>query len=395
MYRFALNFSPFPLRRYSSVCAFALAAALAAPVAAQGAAPLAAQYVATNPASLSTQAADQSLSQASTNAATQATTVGWEISKLPDGREITVFFPSVSPEKKRTLGRFTLSLADRPQLTPGAHPLLVLSHGSGGSAVTYADLAREFVKAGYLVVVPEHEGDNYRNHSKVGPPSWERRPAEASEAIDWMTRHPVYGAALKQDARGPLTGVYGMSAGGVTALTMAGGVWSHARFRDHCLANMAQDFGTCVGLSTQLTGSAADSLRIGIAKTVHRSRFSDETPRRHQDSRVRAVVAAVPMAAPFHMESLAKPTVPVGLWIAGQDTWLVPRFHAEAVVKACASCRVVINDATAGHGSSLSPWPQELAASITPMLVDPPEFRRDTLPGQYARIVAFFAEHLK
>jgi hypothetical protein len=49
---------------------------------------------------------------------------------------------------------------------------------------------------------------------------------------------------------------------------------------------------------------------------------------------------------------------------------------------------------TAGHGSLLSPWPDSLARSLTPLLMDPLSFDRAGLPAVYATITAFFVRHV-
>lgn len=46
------------------------------------------------------------------------------------------------------------------------------------------------------------------------------------------------------------------------------------------------------------------------------------------------------------------------------------------------------------HGSGGPPWPQDLAQSVTPMLVDPPNFNRAELPVVYAQMSAFFTTQL-
>lgn len=57
----------------------------------------------------------------------------------------------------------------------------------------------------------------------------------------------------------------------------------------------------------------------------------------HADPRIAAVVAGVPSAADFDLNSLAAPRVPLGLITARKDKWLVRRFHSEAILQACSS----------------------------------------------------------
>ena len=163
----------------------------------------------------------------------------------------------------------------------------------------------------------------------------------------------------------------------------------------HCLAHMEDDFPACVGLFTSLRGNFLDPVKHTLARSVHRVRFNDETWYSHTDPRMQAVIASVPMAAPIDMGSMAQPHTAVGLMIAGEDQWLAPRFHVRAVRAACASCEVLADIPNAGHGSFFSPWPADLAQSLTPMLVDPPGFARRDLAAVYAKKMAgFFSRHL-
>lgn len=312
------------------------------------------------------------------------------LGSMTGSSSITVFYPTNSTPTEVKRGPFTLQLARDGQSVLGNRRLVVFSHGSGGAPWPMADLARSFVEAGYTVAMPEHEGDNYRDMRLVGPASWKLRPLEVSQAID----------AVQQDSRfAPLidfdrVGVYGTSAGGLTALVLGGGQWSPANFKRYCLAHMAEDFAACVGLTVQLKGNWSDAVKLTVAGWVHRLRFGDETLYGHQDLRVKAVLASVPMAAPFEMATLAKPTVATGLVVAGRDQWLAPNAHVRAVQAACASCTLVLDLPQAGHGSLFSPWPAELAQSLSAMLVDPPGFKRAELPTLYKKMVAFFNTQL-
>lgn len=303
---------------------------------------------------------------------------------------ITVIYPSNSKSAPVKRGPFSMQLALDGQPVPGNRRLVVFSHGSGGAPWPMTDLARSFVEAGYTVAMPEHQGDNYKDMGKVGPASWKLRPAEVSQAIDAVHQDSRFSALIDFDH----VGVYGTSAGGLTALVLAGGKWSPANFKRYCLARMAEDFPACVGLIAQLKGNWSDSIKLALAGWVHRLWFNDESLYSHHDPRIKAVLASVPMAVPFDMTSLAKPTVAVGLINAERDSWLAPAAHVRAVQAACTSCTLVLDLPEAGHGSLFSPWPAELAQSLTPMLVDPPGFVRADLPLHFQSMVQFFNKQL-
>ncbi len=308
-------------------------------------------------------------------------------------RPVTVYYPTASPEQTVTRGPFQLQLAHDAAPQRGNGRLVVISHGSGGSPWVYADLARTLVQAGYTVALPEHRADNYKDGSDPGPASWKLRPAEVSRAIDAVAADPRFAPLLVLDR----VGMFGGSAGGHTALTLAGGSWSPGRFRQHCEANIEQDFSSCVGMVTRLNGGLLDGLKKLVARGVIRQRFDDDTAYTHTDPRIVAAIAAVPFAADFDMQSLAQPRIPLGLITAAQDINQVPRFHSDAVLAACKSCTRVAEFADASHGVMLSPMPppERLGNLGQWLLGDPPGFDRPAAIAQLNRAtVAFFRQHV-
>lgn len=323
-------------------------------------------------------------------AVAQASTGLTELPGVDGDGPVTVFFPSSSEAKPLKRGPFDISAAWQGTPVRGNGRLLILSHGSGGSPWTYADLARVLVEAGFVVAMPEHQGDNYKDTSGIGPASWRRRPAEVSRAIDAAGHDTRFAPLLSLDK----VGVYGMSAGGHTALTLAGGRWAPARIARHCDAHIAEDFQSCVGLTAQLRGDAFDTIKIWSALNVIRWRFSDAGWQSYRDPRVAAVIAGVPFAVDFEMASFASLAVPLGIVTAGQDRWLVPRFHSGAVLQACPACERVADIPGGGHGALLSPLPPKLSGLAAELLADPPGFDRGVLPEVDRKIAAFFRKHL-
>ncbi len=142
---------------------------------------------------------------------------------------VTVYYPSNDEAKIGRRGPFTFEFAWQGVPAKGNGRLIVMSHGSGGSPWVHANLAQTLVADGFVVAMPEHRGDNYKDPGTPGPESWKRRPVEVSHAIDVVSRDARFGPLLALDK----VGMYGMSAGGHTALTLAGGRWSPARFTQH------------------------------------------------------------------------------------------------------------------------------------------------------------------
>jgi predicted dienelactone hydrolase len=312
-----------------------------------------------------------------------------EIAPTAEDGPVTVYYPAEAAEQPLARGRVVLNAAAQAATRRGNGRLIVISHGTGGSPWVHAELARALVEAGYVVAMPEHRADNHKDHSDaIGALS--RRPAEVSRAIDAVGRDARFAPLLDLNQ----VGVYGMSAGGHTALTIAGGRWSPDGFKRHCEQNLVADFQFCVGVITKLTGGWLDGLKKWVALTAIRHLFDDTKVREYNDPRVAAVVAAVPAAAMFDVASFAAPRVPLGLVTAQQDKWLVPRFHSDRVLQACLPCEHIADVSNGGHGAFLSPLPPGLTGLLGDMLNDPPGFDRHAMPEVDRQIAAFFGQHL-
>ena len=321
--------------------------------------------------------------------AARATVGLTEVAGADGDNPVTVFYPSSGQAQTLTRGPFTLDVAFQGAPTRGNGRLVVVSHGSGGNAWVHSDLARTLVEQGFVVALPLHKGDNFNDPGEPGPPSWRHRPVEVTHAIDAVGRDPRFAPLLALDK----VGMYGMSAGGHTALTLAGGRWSPAIMKAHCEAHIAEDFNSCVGLASRLSGGIFDGMKKTIALWAIRYRIKDTTSYSHNDPRIAAVVAGVPYAADFDMTSFEKPRVPLALVTAPKDIWLVPRFHSEKVLKACTPCVHLADIPNGGHGALLSPYPP-VSGLLAELMGDPPGFDRAVLPEVDRKIAAFFRERL-
>ncbi|WP_457443535.1 alpha/beta hydrolase family protein [Roseateles sp. P5_E4] len=309
-----------------------------------------------------------------------------------DGGAVTLFYPTAAAGRPETRGDLQLMLAPDAPPASGNGRLIAISHGSGGGPWVHTTLAKALVEAGFTVVLPLHRGDNWTDPGRPGPDSWKQRPAEISHAIDRVAADPRF-AGLKLDR----VGGFGMSAGGHTMLSLAGGAWSPERFRAHCEKDLAEDFYSCIGLATRLTGGALDGLKLWVARHVLDWKFRDATPQVHNDPRIAAVVAGVPAAADFDLATLAKPRVPLGLITADGDRWLLPRFHSDPLIAACQGCELIAALPGAGHGALLAPppTPGNLGRLECDLLCDPPGFDRSVTTALWlGRTVGFFRRHL-
>jgi predicted dienelactone hydrolase len=283
---------------------------------------------------------------------------------------VTLVYPTAAVAQPRAYGRFTLQVAADAAPLPGPHRLVVLSHGTGGSWVSDHALATTLARAGFVVAQPLHRGDNFRDASRAGPDAWATRPDEVRQVIDLLAGHPAWQARLRLDK----VGVHGMSAGGSTALALAGGQWRMLDLVQHCLAQGEADLGFCYNGLPDAAAQAPRRAQFEAARGVpamflpaelkllqggRSPQSADDDPR--PDARVASVSVSVPVAAIFTRESLARIRVPVGVVSAGRDTMLPPVFHSARLLRDCPACRPLAMLDGAAHMDLLAPFPSDIA----------------------------------
>lgn len=331
----------------------------------------------------------------------------WQAGSLP----VTLVYPSDAPNRPHAIGPFQIDVALNAPLSggarPGLHRLIVVSHGAGGSPVADHALAAALARAGFVVAQLTHEGDNWRDQRLAGPPSFQRRPVEAIQVIDALAKDPVWSARLDLSK----VGVHGMSAGGVTGLSLAGAQWRLLNTVTHCNAH-PDDEGYCFQGAKAPDKRAERQANFNRAKGVpelflpasltawHGGRTpTKDSPDPRPDARIAAVTLAVPVAAPFSAESLARIRIPLGIVGAQGDEVLLPRFHAQHVLAHCKTCRLLADLPGAGHFDLLWPWPapvaQQVAAGQVRGGLPRPGFEARQRDDAHAKIVAFHRQHLK
>ncbi len=194
-----------------------------------------------------------------------------------------------------------------------------------------------------------------------------------SRAINRLSQDSRWSKSLDFDS----TGMFGMSAGGHTALTLAGGRWSPSRLLAHCRQYLEDDFHTCAGPSFSLDGGLLDGVKTTIARTVLGTKLADTASYGHVDPRISAIVAGVPFAADFDPESFRNSGAALAIVSARADRWLVPRFHSDVVLANCARCEHLLDLPTGGHGALISPLPANLSGAVGSLVADPPGFQRE------------------
>src|SRR5262245_38985541 len=171
-------------------------------------------------------------------------------------------------------------------------------------------------------------------------------------------------------------GIFGFSAGGLTALVAIGGVPDLSLGRSSCAANPS-DFGC---RTARETGVRLSPPPAGFIR----------------DPRIAAAVIAAPLGVLFMPEGLASIKAPIQLWRAEVDELLPHPRHAQNVYDALATkpeYHVVPN---AGHFVFLAPCTPALAKVAPEACRDPAGFDRATFHREFNNaVVAFFKANLR
>ena len=112
-------------------------------------------------------------------------------------------------------------------------PLVVISHGTGGSFLGHHDTAEALADAGFVVAAISHPGDNFADLSRQTQLStFASRPADMRRLVDYMLGRWPGRAQLAADR----IGIFGFSRGGYTGLVAVGAVPDFARAPPFCRA---------------------------------------------------------------------------------------------------------------------------------------------------------------
>ena len=303
-------------------------------------------------------------------AATPAFSTGFQMVSIPDGDrpslEAGIWYPSNAPVSPQPLAAFRQqSVAPDGAIAVRKAPLIVISHGSGGSFADHYDTAIALADAGFVVVAVTHNGDSYRGQNRFTRLD---RPRHIKAAIDYMlSAWPLHDVIDPERI-----GVYGFSAGGMAALVAIGGTLDASLIESYC-ANHPEEWA------------------CKKAKELPRD-TSDEPVSFVYDARIKAAVVAAPAVSyAFTAKTLASITVPIQLWRGDHDEILPHPRHAQNVydnLPIKPEYHVVPN---AGHFAYLAPCTPALQSAVPFICHDPDGFDRAAFHAEFnLSVIAFF-----
>ncbi|WEJ91064.1 MAG: alpha/beta hydrolase [Klebsiella huaxiensis] len=221
----------------------------------------------------------------------------------PDTVKVTLWYPTVMPGKMERVADnpafVGISVIRNAQPVPGAHPLLVLSHGYNGNWRNLSWLATAMAAQGYIVAAPDHPGTTTFNQNPIEAKKLWRRPQDITRVINFVMSSPnLVGETDKRRIAAA-----GHSLGGWTVMELAGARFDTARFKQDCQQH-------------PLRGDCKIAQKLGINEPQSPEKLAANL----QDKRIKAIVSLdLGMVPGFTPQSLHTINIPVLLLAAQSD----------------------------------------------------------------------------
>jgi predicted dienelactone hydrolase len=189
-------------------------------------------------------------------------------------------------------------------------PLIVLAHGSGGSAESMAWLATELAGMGALVVAADHPDSSGGDPQRASILEVWTQPEDVRRLIDQLLASEWRSSIDKRRIA-----TVGFSLGGTTVMLLAGARLQFERFPAFCAKH---DDGSCRAFQQYFA--------------TFDNRFFMRANSRLVDGRVRAAVAIAPgFIESVSAESLQSLSTPMLLIVGEKDQQLPPQTHVEPI----------------------------------------------------------------
>ena len=260
-----------------------------------------------------------------------------------DTVRVTVWYPAAADAKEE---RIDLGPPGKPmfivdQVAPNAafadakpRPVILFSHGFGGTARMMAWFGAPMARAGYVVVAVDHPGNN--GLDKMTTPgaimSW-TRAGDLKAALAAAKADPTIGPHMDLGK----VGVAGFSAGGFTSLVAAGAKVDMNRFLAFCKTHPTD--GVCMPQKEfPLSMDDAQKAMASPALAPEAARAGDD----HRIPEVKAAFAIAPaIVQGLPPEGLAKIRTPVVIFLGSADPVAPPDTNGRVAARAIPHAELV------------------------------------------------------
>jgi predicted dienelactone hydrolase len=254
--------------------------------------------------------------------------------RRPDLR-ITVWYPAAddavetpivigAPDKP--LFEIGEAAADAPFADDRRRPVVLFSHGFGGTARMMGWFTIPLARAGYVVVAVDHPGNNGLDPmTTAGAILFWDRPEDLRDALAAVEADPTLGPHLDASR----LAAAGFSAGGFTALAAAGAEVDLGRFRAFCRANPAD--GVCAPQKELAITQAQAAAALASPELAPEAARADG---RHAVPGVKAAFAIAPaIVQALDPKSLRMLRTPVAIVLGSADPVAPPQTNGLAAAR--------------------------------------------------------------
>lgn len=279
-----------------------------------------------------------------------------------------------------------------PAASPAKFPLILLSHGTGGSGAMMAWLGTVLARNGYIAVAVNHPGNNaLETYTVEGfTLGWERA-VDLSRVLDGMLADPQFGPRI--DAQ--RIGAAGFSLGGYTMMAVAGATSSPiqpAKLALECgkpgivdlICYDPPEFPNLTKQAVMLAQSDPDyAAALGKSAEPHR------------DPRVRAVFAIAPPNLRLTPASLGAVSIPVEIVVGASDPLVPPKANAVWLAQYIPGAKLTILPGGVAHYTFLDTCSAKEVQQRSDLCADKPDVDRDAVHSEVAQMaVQFFGRTL-
>ena len=258
------------------------------------------------------------------------------------------------------------------------YPLLLLSHGTGGSADSLDWLGAGLSAADYVVAGVNHPGNNALEPMTMeGFVLWWERALDMSEVLDGVLADPTLAPHIARDQ----IGAVGFSAGGYTVLELAGARTNLEAFKAFCASPEADPNCHPPEMSRiKSGGSTPQAPSPEMAASMSRSGAS------YRDERIDAVFAIAPgIGQAFDANSFADVRIPVAMVAGTADTIAPVKTNMKHIAGFLPWANVILLP-EAGHYTFLDICMPAMAENLAQICKDNPGVDRSAI---HYRTLAF------
>jgi predicted dienelactone hydrolase len=304
--------------------------------------------------------------------------VGSATQPMADGPPGTPFFAEGASSRDAVLAA-----------SPRTLPLIVASHGSGGTASGMGWFAAGLASRGYVVAAVDHPGNNALAQQTVSgiTLSW-LRASDLSRTIDAVLADPRFASRIDTTQ----IGAAGFSIGGNSVLELAGARADLSALHAYCTEKPQTP--VCSGVASRHPGLMQDAQALALSDAVYRDALA-QAGNSYRDPRVKAVFAMAPAAVPeFAAASLRAIAIPVEIVAGGADPIVPVADNAIPAAAAIPGAHLDLLDPPIGHFTFVTQCAPAGAAQLAYLCADSGPVRAKAHEAAITLARAFFTAKL-